>query len=78
MFFDFWAPFHTALQLIVPKLKAALRLEVFSKDGISLAWLYEFIIPECMKKFNCFSDSDSPGLQGHKSVFLNLFKESKS
>ena len=59
---------------MVPKLKAALRLEVFSKDGISLALLYEFIIPECMKKFNCFSDSDSPGVQGQRLVFLNLFE----
>ena len=63
---------------MVPKLKAALRLEVFSKDGISLALLYEFITPECIKEFNCFVDSDSPGLQGHRFVLLNLFKESNS
>ena len=63
---------------MVPKLKAALRLEVFSKDGISLALLYEFITPEYIKEFNCFIYSDSPGLQGHRLVLLNLLEESNS
>ena len=62
---------------MVPKLKAALRFEVFSRDGISLPLLYEFITPEWIKKFNCSLDSDSPGLQGHRLVFLNLFKARK-
>ena len=62
---------------MVPKLKAALRVEVDSKDGMSLAWLYEFMAPESMKKFNCLSEFDSPGLQGHRLELLNLFDEIK-
>ena len=37
----------------------------------------EFMIPESIKKFNCFNESSSPGLQGQRFELLNLLDEIK-